>query len=56
MKKETDVTDQSHCGQPRSATNGHIKQKVDAVIKEDCRVRVRKTAAQHNIGHLIINR
>jgi transposase len=47
----TDIADQSRCGQPRAAATERNKQKVDELIRQDRRITVREIAVQFGVGH-----
>jgi transposase len=47
----TDIVYQPRCGRPRTAAAERNKQKVDELIRQDRRIRVREIAAQLGVGH-----
>jgi transposase len=47
----TDIANQSRCGQPRTATTERNKQKVDELIRQDRRITARGIAKQLTVGH-----
>jgi transposase len=46
----TDIADQPRCGRPRTAAVERNKQKVDELIRQDRRIKVREIAVQLEWG------
>jgi hypothetical protein len=49
--RNTDIADQPRCGRPRTAATERNKQKVDVLIRQDRRIRVREIATQLGVVH-----
>jgi hypothetical protein len=49
--ENTDIADQPRCGRPRTAATERNMQKVDELIRQNRRIRVREIAAQLGVCH-----